>query len=198
LDKAKGKGGDRLKTTGRSKKSKLLLLPTELLKQVLDNVPSLEQLRLAHVCRTFRATLCPGGAPDEEFWVAVCQAHWGGTVASDSGARAAHCRQCAVVLENVQMLCSKALRVALNVHYTCSASPGGGGPLLQCCSSNSGSPAIYNTRTPLGLCLLLNPAGKVLGFAIFVTVRSYVVRDDPPALYPHHRCDCMQSLYQMH
>ena len=163
---------------GRKRPQFLLLLPGELLIDIVDRIPQSQHLRLAHVCRHLRQVLCAGDATGW-FWASVCACHWGGSAVGASPDHAVHCQQIKTVVENAKMLCSPAMRAALNVHYTSAPSVYGsrGPPQLQVCDSNSGSPAVYNTRTPLGLCLLMDSAGAILGFAIFATVRFYV--NDP-------------------
>jgi hypothetical protein len=87
-----------------------------------------------------------------------------------------HCSQSAVVLHNARLLCSATFRAALKVHYVAIPPVSGGGapPTLQLCDPNAGSPALFNTPSPLSACLLLDDLGKILGFAIYVTVRFRV------------------------
>ena len=159
-------------------KGELLLLPLDLLRNVCDRIPAAEHLRLAHVCRQLRAgLLSPAWGSSDSFWAAVCTQHWGVAAATAGiASRELHCQQVGTVVQNAQLLCSRALRIALNVHYSCKPGSNGGRgpPQLERCDSNSGTPAVFNTRAPLGLCLLLDSTGRILGFAIFVTVRFYV------------------------
>ena len=158
--------------TGRKQDCLLLRLPLEAAQHILARLPAAAHLRLLHVCRELRATLLQTPAVAESFWRAVCEAHWG----DGGGGRALHCRQLEVVVANARLLCSPALRSALHVHYTTAPRVAGarGPPQLERCDSDAGCPAIYNTRTPLALCLLLDREGLILGLAIFVTFRFFV------------------------
>jgi len=153
--------------TGRKQDCLLLRLPLEAAQHILARLPAAAHLRLLHVCRELRTTLLA-----ESFWRSVCEAHWG----VDGGGRALHCRQLEVVVANARLLCSPALRSALHVHYTTAPRAAGarGPPQLERCDSDGGCPAIYNTRTPLALCLLLDREGLILGLGIFVTFRFFV------------------------
>ena len=159
--------------TGRKQDCLLLRLPLEAAQHILARLPAAAHLRLLHVCRELRATLLQTPAVAESFWQLVCEAHWG---VDGGGSRALHCRQLEVVVANARLLCSPALRSALHVHYTTAPRAAGarGPPQLERCDSDAGCPAIYNTRTPLALCLLLDREGLILGLCIFVTFRFFV------------------------
>ena len=62
-------------------------------------------------------------------------------------------------------------KAALRVHYVTSNMSSKRVPTFERCDANTGHPAVYGTKRPLSVCLLLDTSGEILGLGVFVTVR---------------------------
>jgi hypothetical protein len=158
----------------------LLQLPSEVLNSIVLLLPANVQLRLAHVATHFRKLL-GAGDNDSSFWGHIAATCWQQSESPRSeGASwyAFHIGQISTVTQNCRMLCSQEIKSALNVHYVCSNRGEGGGakrvPRFERCDANTGYPAVYHTKKPLSVCLLIDSLGAIQGFGIFVTIRFYV------------------------